>query len=261
MLLVGLCDSGKTLLFSRVSWYNTLSITGCSADARHTCGVNVHFLFWQLLSGKFKRTQTSITDSSAPYKAKNDKVSEVYRQVWSFHDEHGLQLSLSLLYSGQHLDPDRPARTWQSSPSIPGEVQICSQVGAGHQHMYITLSVRGEVTNDLIDIMSWSHIFSSSLSLARLSRAIVFVVDSAIFQKEVRDVAEFLYVLLTDTVICRNAPALLVACNKQGATTPPLLWKLPNYLHITSWSSFSAYAWHHYSRISLFYRYHNGKIC
>lgn len=42
--------------------------------------------------------------------------------------------------------------------------------------------------------------------------------DSAIFQKEVRDVAEFLYVLLTDTVICRNAPALIVACNKQGAT-------------------------------------------
>ncbi|MED6270952.1 hypothetical protein CHARACLAT_015432 [Characodon lateralis] len=45
VLLVGLCDSGKTLLFIR------------------------------LLSGKFKRTQTSITDSSAPYKAKNDRVS------------------------------------------------------------------------------------------------------------------------------------------------------------------------------------------
>lgn len=42
------------------------------------------------------------------------------------------------------------------------------------------------------------------------------MVDSAIFQKEVRDVAEFLYVLLTDAVIARNAPALLVACNKQG---------------------------------------------
>lgn len=50
-------------------------------------------------------------------------------------------------------------------------------------------------------------------------RAIVFVVDSAIFQKEVRDVAEFLYVLLTDAVITRNAPALVVACNKQGTAT------------------------------------------
>lgn len=45
------------------------------------------------------------------------------------------------------------------------------------------------------------------------------MVDSAIFQKEVRDVAEFLYVLVTDAVISRNAPALLVACNKQGSST------------------------------------------
>ena len=44
----------------------------------------------------------------------------------------------------------------------------------------------------------------------------MFVVDSATFQKEVRDVAEFLYVLLTDAVISRNGPAILVACNKQG---------------------------------------------
>jgi hypothetical protein len=40
--------------------------------------------------------------------------------------------------------------------------------------------------------------------------------DSAIFQKEVRDVAEFLYFLLTDAVVSRNAPTVLVACNKQG---------------------------------------------
>lgn len=52
--------------------------------------------------------------------------------------------------------------------------------------------------------------------VTHLFRAIVYVVDSAIFQKEVRDVAEFLYILLTDPVISRNAPALLVACNKQG---------------------------------------------
>lgn len=79
---------------------------------RDTCGVSLllHFVFSQLLSGKFKRTQTSITDSSAPYKAKNDRVSQVYHQILSFHDEHGSQLSLSLLYSGQHLDSDRPAR-------------------------------------------------------------------------------------------------------------------------------------------------------
>ncbi|XP_029965001.1 LOW QUALITY PROTEIN: signal recognition particle receptor subunit beta [Salarias fasciatus] len=119
VLLVGLCDSGKTLLFSR------------------------------LLSGKYKRTQTSITDSSAPYKAKNDRGS-----TWTLIDLPG------------HDSPQT---------SVPGEVKSAA-------------------------------------------RAIVFVVDSAIFQKEVRDVAEFLYVLVTDTVISRNVPDLLVACNKQDIT-------------------------------------------
>ncbi|KAK2847294.1 hypothetical protein Q5P01_010293 [Channa striata] len=119
VLLVGLCDSGKTLLFSR------------------------------LVSGKSKRTQTSITDNSAPYKAKNDRGSS-----WTLID-------------------------------LPGHDSLRSQ---------------------------YLEKFKSA------ARAIVFVVDSAIFQKEVRDVAEFLYVLLTDTVIFRNAPALLVACNKQDIT-------------------------------------------
>ncbi|TNN01769.1 hypothetical protein fugu_011151 [Takifugu bimaculatus] len=119
VLLVGLCDSGKTLLFSR------------------------------LLSGKFKRTQTSITDSSAPYKVKNDRSN-----TWTLID-------------------------------LPGHDSL--------RHQYLEK-------------------FKSA------ARGIVFVVDSAIFQKEVRDVAEFLYVLLTDAVIARNAPALIVACNKQDVT-------------------------------------------
>lgn len=119
VLLVGLCDSGKTLLFSR------------------------------LLSGKFKRTQTSITDSSAPYKTKSDKSS-----TWTLID-------------------------------LPGHDSLRSQ---------------------------YLEKFKSA------ARAIVFVVDSAIFQKEVRDVAEFLYMLLTDNAIYRNAPTVLVACNKQDIT-------------------------------------------
>uniref|UniRef100_A0A087XZZ4 Signal recognition particle receptor subunit beta n=2 Tax=Poecilia formosa TaxID=48698 RepID=A0A087XZZ4_POEFO len=116
VLLVGLCDSGKTLLFIR------------------------------LLSGKFKRTQTSITDSSAPYKAKNDRNC-----TWTLID-------------------------------LPGHDSLRSQ---------------------------YLEKFKSA------ARAIVFVVDSAIFQKEVRDVAEFLYMLLTDPVVYRIAPTLLVVCNKQ----------------------------------------------
>lgn len=48
------------------------------------------------------------------------------------------------------------------------------------------------------------------------SRAIVFVVDSVAFQREVKDVAELLYQVLVDSTVLKNAPALLIACNKQG---------------------------------------------
>eukprot|EP00062_Callorhinchus_milii_P000379 gi/632934325/ref/XP_007907871.1/ PREDICTED: signal recognition particle receptor subunit beta [Callorhinchus milii] len=50
------------------------------------------------------------------------------------------------------------------------------------------------------------------------ARAIVFVVDSVSFQKEVKDVAEFLYTLLTDPQIVNNATPLLISCNKQDVT-------------------------------------------
>lgn len=34
------------------------------------------------------------------------------------------------------------------------------------------------------------------------------------FQRELKDVAEFLYVLLTDSVLAQHAPPILIACNK-----------------------------------------------
>lgn len=49
-------------------------------------------------------------------------------------------------------------------------------------------------------------------------RAVVFVVDSAAFQREVKDVAEFLYQVLIDSMALKNSPSLLIACNKQGAS-------------------------------------------
>lgn len=49
-------------------------------------------------------------------------------------------------------------------------------------------------------------------------RAVVFVVDSAAFQREVKDVAEFLYQVLIDSMALKNTPSFLVACNKQGAS-------------------------------------------
>jgi len=45
---------------------------------------------------------------------------------------------------------------------------------------------------------------------------IVFVVDSStISRKTVADVAEFLYTVLTDPIIFKNRPRVLITCNKQ----------------------------------------------
>ncbi|XP_015685441.1 signal recognition particle receptor subunit beta-like, partial [Protobothrops mucrosquamatus] len=119
VLLAGLCDSGKTLLFVR------------------------------LLTENFRNTQTSITDSSALYRVKNDKNRNV-----------------TLI--------DLP----------------------GHESLRLQFLDRFKAA----------------------ARAIVFVVDSVAFQREMKDVAEFLYQLLTDNTILKNAPPLLIACNKQDVT-------------------------------------------
>ncbi|XP_062439087.1 ovotransferrin-like [Rhea pennata] len=119
VLLLGLCDAGKTLLFAR------------------------------LLTGKYRDTQTSITDSSAVYRVSNGKSANV-----------------TLI-------------------DLPGHKSLRPQ-------------------------------FLERFKAA--ARAIVFVVDSVAFQREVKDVAEFLYQVLVDSTILKNAPALLIACNKQDVT-------------------------------------------
>ncbi|XP_065603876.1 signal recognition particle receptor subunit beta [Cyrtonyx montezumae] len=119
VLLLGLCDAGKTLLFAR------------------------------LLTGRYRDTQTSITDSSAVYRVSSDKGTNV-----------------TLI--------DLP----------------------GHESLRLQFLERFKAA----------------------ARAIVFVVDSVAFQREVKDVAEFLYQVLIDSTVLKNAPALLIACNKQDIT-------------------------------------------
>jgi len=48
-----------------------------------------------------------------------------------------------------------------------------------------------------------------------LARGIVFVIDSGSLQKEIKEVAEYLYTLLSDKTIASNAPPVLILCNKQ----------------------------------------------
>lgn len=51
-----------------------------------------------------------------------------------------------------------------------------------------------------------------------MHRAVILVVDSVNFDKEVGDVAGLLYDLLSDPIVHKKKISLLVACNKQDLT-------------------------------------------
>jgi len=47
------------------------------------------------------------------------------------------------------------------------------------------------------------------------AKAIIYTIDSVTIQKEIRDVAEYLYTILADPVVQKNSPPILILCNKQ----------------------------------------------
>ncbi|XP_011496861.1 PREDICTED: signal recognition particle receptor subunit beta [Ceratosolen solmsi marchali] len=51
----------------------------------------------------------------------------------------------------------------------------------------------------------------------KFAKGLVFVIDSVTIQKDVRDTAEFLYTLLSDLMIRKSVP-ILILCNKQDHT-------------------------------------------
>ncbi|XP_046390243.1 signal recognition particle receptor subunit beta [Ischnura elegans] len=72
------------------------------------------------------------------------------------------------------------------------------------------------------------------------ARGIIYVIDSVNIQKELRDVAEFLYNLLTDSVVNSHCVPLAIVCNKQDQTLAKgstvvrtLLEKEMNMLRVT----------------------------
>ncbi|XP_023244488.1 signal recognition particle receptor subunit beta-like [Centruroides sculpturatus] len=48
-----------------------------------------------------------------------------------------------------------------------------------------------------------------------LARGVIFVIDSLNFSREIRDVAELLYTVLSDNIINQNRVPFLILCNKQ----------------------------------------------
>ncbi|KAK2191459.1 hypothetical protein NP493_53g18057 [Ridgeia piscesae] len=69
----------------------------------------------------------------------------------------------------------------------------------------------------LVDLPGHERLLSQKLDQYRpVARAVIFVVDSLTFQKDVKDVAEALYTVLTDNVLSHCS--VLIACNKQDMT-------------------------------------------
>nr|CAG4644254.1 EOG090X0C7N [Lepidurus arcticus] len=68
----------------------------------------------------------------------------------------------------------------------------------------------------LVDIPGQERIRSKHLDQYKANaRGVVFVIDAVSFFKQVRDVAEWFYTLLTDQTIASACPRVLVFCNKQ----------------------------------------------
>ncbi|CAH1397278.1 unnamed protein product [Nezara viridula] len=71
-------------------------------------------------------------------------------------------------------------------------------------------------TLQLIDVPGNERVRNRYLDEYKSSaRALVFVVDSCSIQKEIKDVAEYLYNLLTDKTVINNCRNILILCNKQ----------------------------------------------
>jgi len=74
----------------------------------------------------------------------------------------------------------------------------------------------GKAPLEVIDIPGHERLRSKYFDEVKPSlRAIVYLVDSATLQKQLRDVAEYLFAALSDPAVADKALPVLVACNKQ----------------------------------------------
>lgn len=65
----------------------------------------------------------------------------------------------------------------------------------------------------IVYIFLWTSYISS---IYFISRALVFVVDSTTLQKDLKDVALYLYDCLVDDQMSKAKLKILIVCNKQG---------------------------------------------
>lgn len=74
----------------------------------------------------------------------------------------------------------------------------------------------GSKTLKLVDLPGQERLRNKFFDQYKSSaKGIVYVVDSETVQKEIRDVAEYLYTILSDPTVQSNSPPVLILCNKQ----------------------------------------------
>ncbi|XP_020710994.2 signal recognition particle receptor subunit beta [Athalia rosae] len=100
----------------------------------------------------------------------------------------------------------------------------------------------------IVDIPGHERLRNKFLDSYKSSaRGLVYVIDSVTIQKDVRDVAEYLYTILSDATFQRNTPPIMILCNKQDQTMAKgcgviksLLEKEMNLLRLTKTNQLEA---------------------
>lgn len=78
------------------------------------------------------------------------------------------------------------------------------------------LNVAGKKAVNLVDVPGHERLRDNILQkYVGSARGIVYVVDSSVVSKNIRDITEFLFNILSDPVVFSAKPRVLIACNKQ----------------------------------------------
>ena len=75
-----------------------------------------------------------------------------------------------------------------------------------------------DVTKNAFSPKNYFDDFIFKFDFQSSTRGLVFVVNSETVSKEIRDVAELIYQVLTDPIVNSIRPKVLIAANKQDAT-------------------------------------------
>lgn len=117
-----------------------------------------------------------------------------------------------------------------------GKTQLFSQLCHGVDVVSVTsikessgTYITGKKSLTLYDLPGHERIrYAAFEKVKKLARGVIFVVDSGTIQKDVRDVADFMYTVLCDGMVQAKVSRILVVCNKQDLTlarAAPLIQK------------------------------------